>query len=70
MLTSIWWYVGVSLKAQEYKRRGGGVSVLSESAVSTSVSIRSVIVSELVAVTGSSEEAGSVSVRENRVCAS
>lgn len=43
--------------------------VRSGSAVSTRVSIRSVIVSELLAVTGSSEEAGSVSVSENRVCA-
>lgn len=41
--------------------------VCSKRAVSTSVSIRSVNVSELLAVTGSSEEAGSVSVSKNRV---
>lgn len=47
----------------------GSVRVCSESAVSTSISIRSVIVSELLAVTVSSEEAGSVSVSKNRACA-
>lgn len=61
----IWCYVGVSLKGQECQRC---VRVCSVSAVSTSISIRSVIVSELLTVTASSE-AGSVSVSENRACA-
>lgn len=43
--------------------------VRSKSDVSTRVSIRSVIVSELLAVSGSNEEAGSESVSKNRVCA-